>query len=380
MASDFWTSSHYRRWIVDRATVAQARMDDTHYTKPREVALLGILFANTIVKLCRRLGLRQRVIATANVYFRRFYLKNSYCDTDPFIVIAACVYVAAKAEETPSHVKTVVSEARTLFASAEFGIKNFSSDNARLAEMEFYLVDDLECDLTVFHPYRALMQLVCKEGTVTSSIVDEDTGEILPGADKLVLPDGCIQLAWFIINDTYRSDSLCLIHPPHLIAAAALYLALSLHSDTRQQCILHESSAAPNIVAEDGEDTTAPRRSSRGRKRSSPESQPGATRTTDIVGFLAGLNANMREVATVMQEMLGLYKLWSCFKDDSSEADTGAMPDGQQYTTRELVDMLNRIREERERDVAHPPTGRPVQPTKMLERATANSAAQTWRA
>lgn len=70
-----------------------------------------------IAKLGKKLQLRQRVIATATVFFRRFYVKNLYCETDPFIVIAACVYVAAKAEESPIHIKNVVSEARMLFSS-----------------------------------------------------------------------------------------------------------------------------------------------------------------------------------------------------------------------------------------------------------------------
>lgn len=65
-----------------------------------------------IQKLCRRLSLRQAVTATAIVYFRRFYLRNAYCDTDPPLVAAACCYVAAKAEETPVHVKSAVAEAK----------------------------------------------------------------------------------------------------------------------------------------------------------------------------------------------------------------------------------------------------------------------------
>ena len=68
-----------------------------------------------IAMLGKRLTLRQRVIATATVFFRRFYVKNLYCETDPFIVIAACCYVAAKAEESPVHIKNVVSESRVMF-------------------------------------------------------------------------------------------------------------------------------------------------------------------------------------------------------------------------------------------------------------------------
>lgn len=70
-----------------------------------------------ISKLGKRLHLRQRVVATAIVFFKRFYLKSSYCETEPFIVAAACCYVAGKAEESPIHIKTVVSEARQLFTS-----------------------------------------------------------------------------------------------------------------------------------------------------------------------------------------------------------------------------------------------------------------------
>lgn len=69
-----------------------------------------------IAKLGKKLNFRQRVIATAIVFFRRFYIKNSYCETDPFIVIAACCYVAGKAEESPVHIKNMVAEARLFFS------------------------------------------------------------------------------------------------------------------------------------------------------------------------------------------------------------------------------------------------------------------------
>ena len=69
-----------------------------------------------IQKLGKRLLLRQVPIATANVFFRRFYLKNSYAETNPYLVLAACCFVAAKVEEMPVHIKSVVSEAKLVFA------------------------------------------------------------------------------------------------------------------------------------------------------------------------------------------------------------------------------------------------------------------------
>ncbi len=63
-----------------------------------------------------QMPLCQCIITTATVFFRQFYIKNLYCETDPFIVIAACCYVATKAEESPVHIKSVVSELRLMFS------------------------------------------------------------------------------------------------------------------------------------------------------------------------------------------------------------------------------------------------------------------------
>ena len=75
--------------------------------------LLSLL---VLSKLGNKLNLRQRVIATATIFFRRFYLKNSYCDTDPYLVLAACCYVASKAEEFPVQIKTIVNETRNILS------------------------------------------------------------------------------------------------------------------------------------------------------------------------------------------------------------------------------------------------------------------------
>lgn len=168
------------------------------------------------------------MIATAIVFFRRFYIKNAYCETDPFVVIAACCYVAGKAEESPVHIKNVVAEARLFFSRASlsllssvvrstrlngvhtwgaeqpYGVKSFPSDNSKLAEMEFYLVADLECDLTVFHPYRTLTAL-CKKESGSESIaeagevgaeVDDKQRYWGTGEGQLELSDDALQLAW----------------------------------------------------------------------------------------------------------------------------------------------------------------------------------------
>ncbi|THU77843.1 hypothetical protein K435DRAFT_701477, partial [Dendrothele bispora CBS 962.96] len=71
---------------VDRATLAQTREEDLAFAGSQQpLDFVGIYFAN--------------------IFFRRFYLKNSYCRTNPFLIIVSCCYVASKAEESPVHIK-----------------------------------------------------------------------------------------------------------------------------------------------------------------------------------------------------------------------------------------------------------------------------------
>ncbi|TFK22813.1 hypothetical protein FA15DRAFT_706047 [Coprinopsis marcescibilis] len=325
MATDFWVSSHYRRWLVDRATLKLARQYDRDYVSEDDhLDFLAIFFANIITRLGKKLQLRQRVIATATVFFRRFYLKNLYCETDPFLVISACIYVAAKAEESPVHIKNVLAESRTLF-SQHYGVKNFPTDNAKLAEVEFYLVDDLESDLIVYHPYRTLLAL-CKTGSTDESGTgeegeegeEEEVGEVSTshnagvgidsgprywgtGEGKLILSKEALQIAWSIINDTYRSE-LCLLYPPHLIAIAALYLTFILHP--------------PEQTRSDEDSKPQPRRSSRNNHDS--KSRAESTKNPDPITFLSQLNVSLPLVATIAQEIISLYTLWDRYKEDAS--------------------------------------------------------------
>ncbi|KAG5638235.1 hypothetical protein H0H81_001109 [Sphagnurus paluster] len=407
MATDFWASSHNKRWVVDRATLKQARADDLQYVDdPDHLDFLAIYFANAISKLGKKLGLRQRAIATASVFFRRFYLKNSYCETDPFLVISACCYVAAKAEESPIHIKTVVAESRTLFSQDTYSVKHFPSDHTKLAEMEFYLVGDLECDLVVFHPYRTLLSLCRKEVTDTASLFGSEEGEADgvgvglgtddgprywgTGEGQLELSEGAIQTAWFIINDTYRSD-LCLLYPPHVIAIAALYLTFVMHG--------HPSSKSSSAADGDGaaQQQQQPRRSSRQAHHAPEETK----KSQDPIDFFAGLHVSLPLIATAAQEIISLYALWERYREagtpqpgvqeaggsvspakrSATGSNAGTPMDGEdaqegwgeeEYVTPKfLAALLLRMREAKWSDMAHPAGGRPVAINKMLERTQA---------
>ena len=55
----------------------------------------------------------------------------------------------------------------------------FPAETSKLGEMEFYLMEDLDFHLTVFHPYRSLLHMTGREpadpGKFPVSRVDEDS-------------------------------------------------------------------------------------------------------------------------------------------------------------------------------------------------------------
>ena len=117
MSSNFWTSSHCKYHLHTRASLQSSpgRVTDLQYGTPRQLYLLHIWFAGLIQKVGKRLGLKPVPIATATVFFKRFYVKNAICETNPYLVLAACVFVAAKVEETPVHIKLCATEAKNAF-------------------------------------------------------------------------------------------------------------------------------------------------------------------------------------------------------------------------------------------------------------------------
>lgn len=76
---------------------------------PKERIKLKIYHASLLAKLAKKLFARQQVVATAMVFYNRFYLKNEYCDTFPAVVIVTCFYLATKIEEIPMHLKAILN-------------------------------------------------------------------------------------------------------------------------------------------------------------------------------------------------------------------------------------------------------------------------------
>lgn len=169
-----------QRWVFTRQQLVQARAEDLRYATASELGALGIWMSNMVSSLCKRLNIRQRVSATASVFLKRFYVKNSYCATDPCLVIATCVYVASKVEESPVPLRMLQSEATRALLSFETGHEvryKHSLATGDIAKMEFYLLEELEFDLVVHHPYRTLVHIAEHLGAFRSQPADTDKGQ-----------------------------------------------------------------------------------------------------------------------------------------------------------------------------------------------------------
>jgi len=205
MAGNFWQSSHWQQWILDRFDLVRDRQGDLSLMTEEEYQKILIFFCNFMQVLGEQLKLRQQVIATAIVYFKRFYSRNSLKCVDPLLLAPTAIFLASKVEEFG-----VISNSR-LVNTCHLVVKNkfnyaytqeFPYRTNHILECEFYLLENMDCCLIVYQPYRPLIHFV------------QDLGH-----EEQLLPT-----AWRMVNDSLRTDC-CLMYPPYQIALACLQMA-----------------------------------------------------------------------------------------------------------------------------------------------------------
>ncbi|XP_041973724.1 cyclin-C [Aricia agestis] len=206
MAGNFWQSSHHQQWILDKQDLVRDRQHDLAKLSEEEYQKIFNFFASIIQILGEQLKLRQQVIATATVYFKRFYARNSLKCIDPLLLAPTCVFLASKVEEfgvisNSRLITTCQTVIKNKFSYA-YGQQEFPYRTNHILECEFYLLENLDCCLIVFQPYRPLLLFV------------QDIGQ----------DDQLLTCAWRVVNDSLRTD-VSLLYPPYQIAIAALNIA-----------------------------------------------------------------------------------------------------------------------------------------------------------
>ncbi|XGW23001.1 hypothetical protein V3C99_005331, partial [Haemonchus contortus] len=218
MAGNFWQSSHYDQWIFEKQELLRMRSEDLKIYTEEEYQKLMIFWANLIQTLAVE-GIQQghpktrmQVIATAIVYFKRFYARRSYKDVDPLLIACASVFLASKVEEhglmSMSNLIKTIPNCLKKWPNLTY---DASSKNSGLYDAEFILVEMLDCCLVVYHPYRPLT-------TMLQDIARDPTVK-----DMAPFEEQC----WKVANDSLRSDC-SLLYPPHIIAIASIIVGAEL--------------------------------------------------------------------------------------------------------------------------------------------------------
>jgi len=246
----FYTYS--QQWLLDRQDILRERQADLKVLTEEEYQKIMIFFANLIQVLGEALKVRQQVIATATVYFKRFYARNSLKAIDPLLMSPTCIFLASKVEEFG-----VISNTR-LISTCQNVIKNkfqyayaseFPYRIQNILECEFYLLEMMDCCLILFHPYRPLMQYA-------ADLAKEESGQ---GSETV------LQLSWRIVNDSLRTD-LPLLYPPFMIALACLHMA----------CVIQQK---------------------------------------DCKQWFAELSVDMDKILEITKHILALYELWKSYDE-----------------------------------------------------------------
>jgi len=169
--------------------------------------LKGCTFINSVGMA---LKLPQITLASAAIFFHRFYMRQSLKRYHYYEVGATALYLASKVEESPRHIKDVCQVcAQRAHKDKKIDLENeINKWRHTIVYTEEVMLQYLCFDMSIDHPYKYLAQMTDDLKTFT-------------GSHRLSAT------AWAFLNDSLRSTA-CLIYHPKTITAAALYLASKL--------------------------------------------------------------------------------------------------------------------------------------------------------
>jgi hypothetical protein len=153
-----------------------------------------------------QLRLPQLTMATALLFYHRFFALRSLKQYPLLDMSTACLFVAAKLEETPKKLKELVTIAHSIQFPDQPPLSvdspEFKRERDRILTLERELLQTLCFDFQIDHPYRYLLHYVKQ----------------LHGGKELA------QSAWSFANDSFRT-TLPLQYYARIIGAGCVYLA-----------------------------------------------------------------------------------------------------------------------------------------------------------
>lgn len=281
-----------------------------------------------LAKLGRRLNVRQIALATAEIYLSRFLIKVLLKEINVYLLVTTCLYAACKIEECPQHIRLIISEARNLWP------EYIPQDMTKLAEFEFYLIEEMDLFLLLHHPYKSLLQ-------VRDYLIENQS------IYGFILTDEELQNSWSLINDSYVTD-LHLLFPPHIVAMATIYITIVLKKNLSSLRVGNNS-----MVSDPATDNIAKQDSQRKQNPSSINTEDlisltnGTSHDTNDMTYSSSNNAleangfqdmkidentikinkfmnfldhshiNLNEVVEAIQDIINLYVVWNRYNENS---------------------------------------------------------------
>ncbi|KAE8913876.1 hypothetical protein PF005_g1099 [Phytophthora fragariae] len=205
MGMNFWHSTHYLYWMKD-VTKSDLRkrnpLDRKHLTDD-EIDSIHLANISLLEEIGPRLRVRQIIIYTAIIFYRRFYQTQSFVNFDPHLVVGTVFFLASKVEESQLSLTTVASVLHHYTTtSVDEDESMYTFQDKDILECEFYVIEALQFDLILHHPFPSLLQFL----------------------DEFDIHEECLQLAWQLVQYSYRTD-IIILYPPFMVAYAAAYIS-----------------------------------------------------------------------------------------------------------------------------------------------------------
>jgi len=161
-----------------------------------------------LMELGKALNLSHTTMATAAVYYHRFYMFHAFQDFPRYVVSTCTLFLAGKAEETPKKCRDIIRVVRQLTNDRQFA--TFGNDpREEIMVLERVLLQTIKFDLQVDHPYESIIKF--------AKSLKGDQNKL----QKMV------QMSWTFVNDSLCT-TLCLQWEPEIVAIAVMYLAVKL--------------------------------------------------------------------------------------------------------------------------------------------------------
>ncbi|GLD93269.1 hypothetical protein PINS_up001861 [Pythium insidiosum] len=111
MGTNFWQSTHYLYWMRDvtKSDLRKRNPLDRRHLTDDEIDSIHLANIALLEEIGPRLRVRQIIIYTAIIFYRRFYQTHSFCNFDPHLVVGTVFFLASKVEESQLSLATVAS-------------------------------------------------------------------------------------------------------------------------------------------------------------------------------------------------------------------------------------------------------------------------------